>query len=158
MGRAAFVRHDVAVELGRALVARALPPSDRVATSPGLFSVFSERAPGIGSTPVFALSSTVHAGVLAFCVFMAAFNLTPRAASLGQEDKPADLMHLVFLNIPGPGGGGGGGGLQQKAAPPKALREGHHTMSSPLPVRRDPPPVAPTPAPPEPKPAPPLKA
>src|SRR5439155_21240391 len=59
---------------------------------------------------------------------------------------------------PGPGGGGGGGGLLQKAPPPKALREGHRAISSPLPIRMPPRPIVPAPKPPEPKPEPPLKA
>jgi TonB family protein len=67
-------------------------------------------------------------------------------------------MHLIFLATPGPGGGGGGGGLLQKPPPPKAMREGRKAMSSPLPVRREPPPIVETPKPPEPKPEPPLKA
>jgi protein TonB len=105
-----------------------------------------------------ALSSTFHAGIVAFVVFITTFNLAPRAASLKNEDRPADPMRLVFVAIPGPGGGGGGGGLLQRPAPPKALRQGHHTISSPLPERHEPKPIVPTPVPPEPKPAPPLKA
>jgi protein TonB len=67
-------------------------------------------------------------------------------------------MRLVFVATPGPGGGGGGGGRLQKAPAPKALREGRRTLSSPVPVRREPKPVEPVLAPPEPKPEPPLKA
>jgi TonB family protein len=48
--------------------------------------------------------------------------------------------------------------LLQKAPPPKALREGHRAISSPLPERREPKPIVPVPAPPEPKPEPALKA
>ena len=80
----------------------------------------------IGSKRVFALSSTVHASRRwRRALFMAAFNLAPRAASLKLDEQPAEPMRLVFLATPGPGGGGGGGGLLQKAPPPKALREGH---------------------------------
>jgi len=104
---------------------------------------------------VFALSSSVPAGAFAFCVFMAAFNLAPRAASLKADDRPADPVRLVFLATPGPGGGGGGGGLLQKPPPPKALREGHQRISSPLPERREPKPIVPTPEPPRPAPPPP---
>jgi len=85
-------------------------------------------------------------------------NIAPRAAVLPADDHPAEPMRLVYLVKPGPGGGGGGGGLQQRAKPPKALREGHHALSSPMPIRREPKPIEPVPAPPEPKPAPPLKA
>jgi TonB family protein len=63
-------------------------------------------------------------------------------------------MQLVFIATPGPGGGGGGGGRLQKAPPPKALREGHRAVSSPMPERQPPKPVEPAPAPPDPKPTP----
>jgi TonB family protein len=105
-----------------------------------------------------AVSSTLHAGLLAFAVFVATFNLAPKAATMPVEDRKNDPMRLVFVATPGPGGGGGGGGLLQKAPPPKAMREGRHTMSSPIPARREPPPIVETPKPPEPKPEPPLKA
>jgi TonB family protein len=118
----------------------------------GLFTIVSGTSTAIGSKRVFALTSTVHAGVLACCAFLAAFNLTPRAASLKPDDPSPDPMRLVFLAVPGPGGGGGGGGLLQKPPPPKALREGHRPLSSPLPERREPKPIVPVP---EPKPAPP---
>jgi TonB family protein len=104
-----------------------------------------------------AVSSTLHAGLVTFAVFLATFNFSPRAASLTAENPPADPMRLVFVATPGPGGGGGGG-LLQKAPAPKALRQGRRAISSPLPVRREPKPIAPVPAPPEPKPEPPLKA
>jgi protein TonB len=145
------LRHDDAVRIGRAAVLQARR-SVALPGSQGLFAIFSEAPAGIGSKRVLALSSTVHAGVLAFCVFIATFNLAPRAASLRLDDQPPEPMRLVFLATPGPGGGGGGGGLLQKAPPPKALREGNRPISSPLPVRREPPPIVPIP---EPKPAPP---
>jgi len=135
--------------------------ADPLAGDPGASAPTPSRdhffvvAPTIGSKRVFALSSTVHATVLASCLFMAAFNLAPRAASLKLDDQPADQMRLVFLMTPGPGGGGGGGGLVQKAPPPKALREGHKRISSPLPIRREPKPVVPVPEPPKPPPPPP---
>ena len=146
------VRHDDAVRVGRAAVLQARRSAAQPEGARGLFAIFSEAPASIGSKRVLALSSTVHAGALAFCVFIATFNLAPRAASLKQADQPPDLMHLVFLATPGPGGGGGGGGLLQKAPPPKALRQGDRPISSPLPVRREPPPIVPMP---EPKPAPP---
>src|SRR5262249_4613148 len=43
--------------------------------------------------------------------------------------------------------GGGGGGLRQPAPPPKAMREGRHPISSPVPAVK---PIVPNPAPPEP--------
>jgi periplasmic protein TonB len=156
MPTSGYVRHADAVRIGRALAGRA--PS--VAGAAGsMFSVFNASAKAGRSTAVpLALSSTLHVGIVAFFVFITAFNLAPRAASLKSEERPADPMRLVFVAIPGPGGGGGGGGLRQRAPPPKALRQGRHTISSPLPVRREPKPIEPVPAPPEPKPAPPLKA
>src|SRR5256885_365147 len=74
--------------------------------------------------------------------------------SLTPVQRPAEPLRLVFLATPGPGGGGGGGGLLQKAPPPKAMREGHRRISSPVPQRVEPKPVLPAPKPPEPKPAP----
>jgi len=163
-----FVSHADAVEVGRALAYRgvrhawtaagtATPTMMRQATA-SLFSNFFEASHSRRRTSVpLAVSSTLHAGVMVFAVFMATLNLTPRAAALRTDDRPADPMRLVFLATPGPGGGGGGGGLMQKAPPPKALREGHRAISSPLPERREPKPVVAAPKPPEPKPEP-LKA
>ncbi len=151
-----YVRHADAVRIGRALAG---PRSAGPSVPGSLFSIFGANAELRRSAAVpFALSSTVHAGIVAFAVFLATFNLSPRAAVLKTDDHSADPMRLVFLATPGPGGGGGGGGLQQKPAPPKALREGHRTINSRLPERREPKPIVPTPAPPEPKPAPPLQA
>ena len=162
-GRAGLhVSHAEAVQLGRMLALRAASPSRADATRPAqallppkvLFSLFSDAAVSRRSAGVpLAVSSTLHAGVIAVAVFIATFNLSPRAATLRADDHRTDPMRLVFLATPGPGGGGGGGGLQQAAPPPAALREGHRAISSPLPVRREP-----EPAPPEPVPAPPLKA
>ena len=161
-GRAALhVSHAEAVQLGRMLALRTAKLSRPDAIRPAealppkvLFSLFSDAAVSHRSAGVpLAVSSTLHAGVIAVAVFIATFNLSPRAATLRGDDHRADPMRLVFLATPGPGGGGGGGGLQQTAPPPTAMREGHRALSSPLPVRREP-----EPAPPEPKPAPPLKA
>jgi protein TonB len=152
-----LIPHAEAVRLGRMLVQRAGSPRR---PAPGsLFSLFSDAAPARRSTGVpLALSSTLHAGLVAVGVFVATFNLAPRAASLRPDDRPADMMRLVFMTTPGPGGGGGGGGLLQKAEPPKALREGHARISSPIPERREPRPLRPIPAPPEPIPTPALTA
>ena len=165
-GVSRFVGHSDAVRLGRQLARAAAVP--RVQDAPvatgsavpyaSLFALFSNAVPSRRSTGVpLALSSTLHAGLIAFAVFLATFNLSSRAATLKTDDRPAEPMRLVFLATPGPGGGGGGGGLLQKAPPPKALREGRRAISSPLPVRREPKPIEPVPAPPEPKPEP-LKA
>jgi periplasmic protein TonB len=159
-----FVAHTDAVEIGRALAQRTgrqdraradgTQPNPALGPTAPLFSMFFGVSPDRRRTGVpLAVSGTLHAGVMAFAVFIATFNLAPRA-TLRADDHPADPMRLVFLATPGPGGGGGGGGLMQKAPPPKALREGRRTISSPLPVRREPPPVVAVPKPPEPNPAP----
>ena len=157
-----FVGHSDAVRLGRHLVRAAalrrgqdagVPPGV-VAPAGSLFGIFSGAAASRRPTGVpLALSSTLHASLIAFAIFLATFNLSPRAAVLRDDIRP-DPMRLVFLATPGPGGGGGGGGLLQKAPPPKALREGRRAISSPVPVRQEPKPIAPAPAPPEPKPEP----
>jgi protein TonB len=144
-----YVGHADAVRIGRAFVAGERLPFVSAAQPDAVRPAAALR---------LAASSTIHAGILAFVAFLTTVNLVPHAASLRADDHPADPMRLVFLATPGPGGGGGGGGLQQKPPPPKALREGHHAISSPLPVRREPKPIEPTPKPLEPKPEPPLKA
>lgn len=152
-----LVPHAQAVRLGRMLVQRA-GIARRGANAP-LFGLFADaRAVRRSSGVPLALSSTLHAGIVALAIFLATFNLNPRAASLRPGDRPADPMRLVFVATPGPGGGGGGGGLLQPAPPPKALREGTHKISSPIPERREPKPLRPVPAPPEPAPTPVLKA
>src|SRR4029077_8063260 len=118
-----FVRHADAVTLGRALAARATGQiSADVAVQGGrpLFALLAEGATTSRSSTVpLALSSTLHLGLIALAVFIATFNLAPRAATIA-DDRP-DPMRLVFLATPGPGGGGGGGGLQQKAPPPTGM-------------------------------------
>src|SRR6266550_3700962 len=160
-----LVAHADAVRLGRALVARASAAASSTAgaetarPAPTLFSLFSGAAPSRRPAGVpLAVSSTLHVGLIAAAVFIATFNLSPRAAALRTDDPPADPLRLVFVATPGPGGGGGGGGLLQKAPPPKALREGRRAISSPLPERHEPKPPVPVTAPPEPKPEPVLKA
>lgn len=152
------IPHAEAVRVGRMLVH---PRGDgtRSTASKPLFNLFVESAPARRSTGVpLAVSSTLHASLVALAVFLATFNLAPRAAPLRADDRPADPMRLVFVAMPGPGGGGGGGGLLQKAPPPKALRQGPSRLSSPIPERRPPKPLRPIPAPPEPAPTPLLKA
>lgn len=145
--RPPYFSHHEAVRIGRAL--RAPAP---------LFALVSTPTGSGGSKGVpLALSSTLHGGVLGALIFMTTLGLTPTAATLTAE-RPSDPLRLVFLATPGPGGGGGGGGLLQKTPPTRALREGRHSMSSPIPRRKPPKPIVPAPAPPEPKPEPPLKA
>ena len=153
-----LVLHAEALRIGRMLSPR-LGGGPRSPAARPLFGMFSD-APRVrrpAGVPL-AVSSTLHAGLLAFAVFLATFNLTPRAASLRPDDRPADPMRLVFVATPGPGGGGGGGGLLQKTPPPKASREGHSRISSPIPARPEPKPLEPVPTPPEPIPTPVLKA
>jgi hypothetical protein len=146
--RLSYVRHADAVRIGRALAKTGRAPFT-VALPFVKRPILAER---------LAWSGTAHAGIMAALIVIATSNLTPRAAALKPDDRPPEAMRLVFMMKPGPGGGGGGGGLQQRPKPPKALRQGTHAMSSPIPVRREPKPIEPTPAPPEPKPEPPLKS
>lgn len=152
-----LIPHAEAVRLGRMFVQGSGGPRR---TAPGsLFSIFSDAPAARRSAGLpLALSSTLHASLAALAVFIATFNLTPRAESLRPDARSADPMRLVFLAMPGPSGGGGGGGLLQKAAPPKARREGRSRMSSPIPARREPTPVRPVSAPREPTPVPVLEA
>ncbi len=146
----ALVPYADAVRIGRELAVRA--GAAGLGRTPALFSIFSSRSRSAHSKGApLALSSTLHAGLVAAVIFITTFGLTPAATTL---DRP-EPIRLVFMATPGPGGGGGGGGRRQAAPPPKALREGHRTMSSPVPLREPPRPIAP--ASPEPKPAP-LKA
>jgi TonB family protein len=166
-----FVPHEEAVRVGRILVAglqaerpgRSNPWLGARESSIGIAQAsdaaqpetLAQRIPQLRSVPL-AVSTALHVGLTAF-LFLATFNLAPRAAALKTDDRPPDPMRLVFLATPGPGGGGGGGGLLQKAPPPKAMREGRRAISSPIPQRVEPKPIVPAPAPPEPKPQP-LKA
>ena len=155
-----FVPHVEAVRIGRALMPSGdsgpveLPSAIASRDPKALFLVVemgrtSHRSKGVP----LAVSGTLHAGLIAAVVFITTFGLAPTATTLATDSRPENL-HMVFIATPGPGGGGGGGGLRQPAPPPKALREGRHSLSSPLPVRRPPPPVEPAVAPPEPPPEP----
>jgi hypothetical protein len=143
-----LVPHAEALRIGRMLSPHAGVGPRWPAARP-MFEMFSGAAFARRPAGVpLALSSTLHASLVALAVFLAAFNLSPRAAALRPDDRPADPMRLVFLSTPGPGGGGGGGGLLQKAPPPQALREGRSRISSPIPERREPKPLRPIPVPP----------
>jgi protein TonB len=133
------VSHDEAVRIGRALLSSATLASG---SGPGsLFSIFStEAAHDQPAGLPWAVSSTLHAVVFAGVLFMTTIGLTPTEATLAAaRQEPAAL---VFLALPGPGGGGGGGGLRERMPPPKAEREGHHAVSSPLPIQQPPEPKA----------------
>lgn len=153
--RSGYVAHDEAVRVGRMLAAHARVQA--TIAPPALFATV--RASDAGRHPLvgLAVSGSVHAAVAAF-VIVAGLSLAPAAVALRAADQPAEPIRLVFLSAPGSGGGGGGGGLQQKLPAPKAMREGARRISSPVPLRREPPPIVPAPRPPEPQPAPPLKA
>jgi periplasmic protein TonB len=143
-----LVRAD-AVRVGRMLVERSSRTNHSLTPRP-LFGLFSKRTSARRAAGVpLAVSSTLHAALLVVLVLLASMSVAPHAASM-KVDAPIDSMRLVFLNIPGPGGGGGGGGLREAAPPPKAMREGHHTLNSPIPDRRVPAPIAPPQRPPEP--------
>jgi TonB family protein len=146
-----FIAHAEAVKIGRALAAGSR--SGRAPMFADVVMAHGDRHPIVA----LALSSSVHVGLAALVVFIASLNLAPNAAALRLDDSPKELMRLVFLQTPGPGGGGGGGGLRQPAPAPKAMREGKRTLSSPIPLRKEPKPIAPAPERPEPKPEP-LKA
>ena len=149
-----YLSHEDAVRLGRTLVERARAAAS-VAPDP-LFAVINGPAASRRRLVPLALSSSLHAGLAIVLVVIAGWNIAPRAAALRIDDKPADLLRMVFLQTPGPGGGGGGGGLKQPTPPPKAMREGTRRLSSPRPERQPPKPIVPAPKPPEPPP--PLKA
>ena len=137
-------------------IGRAEQPFDQAWTREpkALFSIVALGRTSHQSKGVpLAVSGTLHAGLIAAVVVMTTFGLAPAATTLVTASRTEDLR-LVFVATPGPGGGGGGGGLRQPAPPPKALREGRRTLSSPLPVRRPPPPVEPAVEPPEPPPQP----
>ncbi len=147
---ALFVQHADAVRLGQALAKRA--------HADAMFALYSGAEGTLESAPVFAASSTVHAGMLAALVIIATFNVAPRIANSDAPTHLVDSLQLIFLATPGPGGGGGGSGLQQPAPPPKAMLEGKRAVSSPAPDARDLKPIAPTPKPPNAEPLPALIA
>ncbi len=157
-----FVPHAEAVRIGRVLMAgpddAGQPEQPFAAVSPrdpkALFLIVEMGRTSHQSKGVpLAVSGTLHAGLIAAVVFITTLGLAPAATTVATASRAEDL-HMVFIATPGPGGGGGGGGLRQPAPPPKALREGRRSLSSPLPVRRPPPPVEPAVAPPEPPPQP----
>ncbi len=136
----ALVAGPTAVEAVRALVSGTTLGGD----SRAVLAVerAAERPAGL---PVL-VSTGLH-GVLALSVAaIASLGLSLSAEQPADEIVSREPVRLVFLSLPGPGGGGGGGGLKQPLPPPKARREGTHSLSSPLPARELPPP-APVPRP-----------
>ena len=123
----ALVPHAEAVALGRRLRAPA----------PSLFSLYDQRAKQPSRRVPLAVSSTLHAAVVAGAIFVTTLGLTPSASTLDSTAHPDTRM--VFIATPGPGGGGGGGGTKARMPAPKAQREGRRAISSPLPARVMPP-------------------
>jgi protein TonB len=145
---AGFVPHAEAVRLGRALRIReaervaALTSSGVTGAPNALFSIFDARPASRRNTGLpLAVSSTIHAGIVAFLVVITTFGLAPTATPL--TDTGRRDVHMVFVATPGPGGGGGGGGLRQPLPSPKAQREGRRALSSPVPPRRPEPEIKP---------------
>src|SRR5262245_29582703 len=90
-----FVAYDEAVAIGRRLVRGRV--ASREAADP-LFSMFSTSPQASRSKSVpLVVSSTVHVTALAAVIAIATLGLTPRAATLSAEDRPAEQMRLVFL-------------------------------------------------------------
>jgi protein TonB len=87
------------------------------------------------------VSTGLHGVVALSIVAIASLGLSLRAEQPADEVVSHEPVRLVYLAMPGPGGGGGGGGLRQKLPPPKAQREGTHSLASPLPSRELPPPA-----------------
>jgi protein TonB len=150
IGRRGYVPYREALGIARRL--RHEPGGARLPSEP-LFSVFASAGARPNTTRIrLVLSSTLHVGLVAVVALLTTLTTAPTATTLGTDHPEA--ARLVFLAGPGPGGGGGGGGLLHKPPPPKALREGHRTLSSPMPVRVAPTPDEPLAAPLEPKPTP----
>ena len=87
------------------------------------------------------VSTGLHGLVALTVAALASLGWSLRAAQPVEDVISHEPARLVYLALPGPGGGGGGGGLKQKLAPPKAQREGDHSLNSPLPARELPPPA-----------------
>ena len=151
VGRRPYVPYAEALHVGRAVRRNRTAVSHVVDP---LFSILLAASPRARTARVpLVVSSTLHLGLIALAGLIATLATAPTATTLGAVERP-EAMRLVFFASPGPGGGGGGGGRLQKAPPPKALREGHRAVSSPIPIRVPPRPIEPVAAPPEPKPAP----
>lgn len=129
------VAADVAIDAVRALAAGAPLGS----ASRSVLAVPREIARKSG-LPVLAATGLHGLGIL-LVLAIASLGLTLRAEAPLEERVSHEPSRLVFLATPGPGGGGGGGGFKQKLAPPKAEREGTHSLDSPLPARELPPPA-----------------
>lgn len=151
-----FIPHAEAVRAGRALArGLAIGVSSQAgdARPTGPRELFARLAPVRRTAGLpLALSSTLHAGMIAGALFITTIGLTPTTADSTNVIEPPQKLRLVYFAIPGPGGGGGGGGMRQPAPPPKAMRKGASRISSPLPARVPPKPIVAVEKPVEPKP------
>jgi len=141
-----------AIRAGRAIRRGTIVTSVPLGDHDTLSMFGSRAAPTRTHKGPFAVSSSLHAGLVAAVVLATTLGLGNASAVSDSESVRPEKMRLVFLALPGPGGGGGGGGLKQKLPPPKAKREGARSINSPLPVRETPVIPEPRPTPPEPEP------
>ncbi len=140
-----FVPHAEAVALARRLrtaARRDAPPEG----APGLFGLVTAPFRRESRTVPFAVSSALHAGLISAAIFVTTVGVPATLTSA--EPAGNEPVHLVFLNLPGPGGGGGGGGRREPKPAVKAERVGRAPVSSPVPERKPPAPVQPEPPPP----------
>lgn len=152
VGDGRWLSASEALRAGRAIrggtIVTTVPLGDR-----DTLNMFGSRTASMGTYKgPFAVSSSLHAGLIAAVVLATTFGLGKASAVSDSEAVRPEKMRLVYLALPGPGGGGGGGGLRQKLAPPKAKREGTRKIDSPMPVRETPVIPEPRPTPPEPEP------
>jgi protein TonB len=138
-----LVAAPVAIAAVKALASGATLPGDARAVL--AVAPVTARPNGL---PVL-VSTGLHGLVALTIAAIASLGLTLQAEPPLEETVSHEPVRLVYLALPGPGGGGGGGGLKQPLPPPKAQREGTHSLASPLPARELPPP-APVPRPVEP--------
>jgi protein TonB len=95
-------------------------------------------APRASGVPVL-VSSGLHGLAALTIAVLASLGWSLSADAPVEDVISREPVRLVYLALPGPGGGGGGGGLKQPTPPPKAQREGTHSLNSPLPARELPP-------------------
>lgn len=155
-----YLLFEDAVAVGRVLKARAaaleaVSPVEVAPTgSAVLFGAPLGTAPREPLLPA-TVSAGAHAVVLMAAIFITSTGLasTVRDDTLSIERN--EPVRFVYVATPGPGGGGGGGGRRERVAPPKAKLKGPRAITSPVPVRKEPPPVV---AEPEPEDPPPVEA
>src|SRR5262245_34100378 len=91
-----YVPHDEAVRIGRVLAGLARG-SGTGGAHPPLFAAVTGKAASRKRLMPFALSSSLHAGLAAALVVVAGLNIAPRAAALRTDERPNELMRMVFL-------------------------------------------------------------